>query len=251
MTNPLPLRARLTAGERLCGILLRIPNPMLVDMAGTNGYAFVLLDTEHGIADQKDIAEHITAARAVGLPTLVRIGEGEWPLALRVLDAGAEGLVVPHVRDARDAERAVRAAHYPPLGERGFATYTAAGRWGKNAPADHAAGAAERTVVVAMIEDVAGVANASEIAATPGVDAVFVGPSDLAASLGYDGGAAARALRQVWTDAADAGTPVLAIASTAEQGRRAFDEGAQLVVLNAQAAIDACLADWRVSTGPA
>ncbi len=246
MTTAPTLRARIQAGEHLRGILLRVPSPMLVDMAGTNDFAFVLLDTEHGIADQKDLSEHITAARAARIPILVRIGEGEWPLVQRVLDAGAEGVVIPHVRDAAEAARAVRSAHYPPRGDRGFATYTAAGRWGKVSAAEHVA-AAEQTLVVVMVEDAEGAQNATAIAATPGVDAVFVGPSDLAASLGYDADAADQVRRRVWSEATAVATPVLAIVSTATQSRRAFEDGAQLVVLNAQAAIDACLGAWVAS----
>ncbi|MET3141602.1 UNVERIFIED_ORG: 4-hydroxy-2-oxoheptanedioate aldolase [Arthrobacter sp. UYEF2] len=244
--SPEPLKSRLAAGDRLRGLLVRVPAPMLIDMAGTNGYDFIFLDTEHGIADQKDIADHITAARAAGLPTLIRIGEGEAALALRVLDAGAEGIIVPHVRTAEEASAAVRMSHYPPLGDRGFATYTAAGQWGKTSPADHAEQTAARTLVIAMIEDADGVSNAGAIAQTPGVDVIFVGPSDLAAALGYDAARADDARLQVW--AAAAGRPVMAIVSTASQARKAWEQGAAMVVLNAQSAIDDCLADWAATS---
>lgn len=252
MTIPeLPLRQRIAEGHRLAGLLVRVPATMLIDMAGNHGYDFVLLDTEHGIADQRDIGEHIVTARAAGLPVLVRIGEGEAALALRVLDAGAAGIVVPHVRSAQEAETAVRSAHYPPRGDRGFATYTSAGRWGRTGPRQHAADAADRTVVIVMIEDLAGVAAAPEIARVEGVDVVWVGPGDLAASLGHDVGAAGEAQRQVWRHAAAARTPVLAIVSDAPAARAAYDAGAQLVVLNTQSAIDHCLADWSHGARPA
>ena len=239
-----PLKSRLTSNARLRGLLVRVPATMLIDMAGANGFDFIFLDTEHGIADQKDVAEHITAARAVGLPTLVRIGEGETSLALRVLDAGAEGLIVPHVQDADAAARAVKMAHYPPLGERGFATYTAAGRWGKTTPTEHTRRAANQTMVVTMIEDASAVEHAASIAGTPGVDVVFVGPGDLAASLGYDSARADAARLRVWKAANDRGTPVLAIVSTATQAKQAWHDGATMVVLNTQAAIDSWLMDW-------
>lgn len=244
LPGPAPLKSRLANGDRLRGLLVRVPAPMLIDMAGTNGFDFIFLDTEHGIADQKDIADHITAARAAGLPTLVRIGEGEAALALRVLDAGAEGVIVPHIRTSAQASSAVRMAHYPPLGDRGFATYTAAGRWGKATAAEHAAKAAATTMVVAMIEDAEGVSNAGDITQNPGIDAVFVGPSDLAAALGYDTSLADKARIEVWAVAAAARRPVMAIVSTDAQARTAWDQGASMVVLNAQSAIDSCLADW-------
>lgn len=238
------LKSRMSGGTLLRGLLVRIPSPMLIDMAGTNGFDFIFLDTEHGIADQKDIAEHITAGHAAGLPTIVRIAEGEGALALRVLDAGAEGIVVPHVRDEQGAERAVQMSHYPPLGHRGFATYTAAGSWGKTLPAEHAANALKTTIVIAMIEDEEGVHNAEEIARTTGIDALFLGPADLGSALGFDSAKVEDARRHVWNAAATSSTPVMAIVSTREQADRAREQGAKLVVLNAQSAIDQCLAEW-------
>ncbi|WP_051478298.1 aldolase/citrate lyase family protein [Arthrobacter sp. H5] len=245
-TPPEVFKSRVAAGSRLRGLLVRVPATMLIDMAGYNGFDFIFLDTEHGISDQKDIVEHITAARASGLPILIRIGEGESALALRVLDAGAEGIIVPHVRDAEEASLAVQMAHYPPVGGRGFATYTAAGRWGKAPPSEHFAKAEASTMVIAMIEDAEGVSNAAAIAQTPGIDTLFVGPSDLAAALGYDILKADAARLQVWSAASEACRPIMAIVSTATQARQAWTQGATMVVLNAQSAIDNCLADWTV-----
>lgn len=238
------LKALIADGRRLRGLLVRIPSPMLIDMAGNNGFDFIFLDTEHGVADQKDVAEHIMMARAAGLPTIVRVAEGENALVLRVLDAGAEGVVVPHVRDAAGAEQAVRMAHYPPLGQRGFATYTAAGRWGKTPPAVHAANALATTVVIAMVEDADGVANARDIAGTAGIDGIFLGPADLASALGFDASMVEAARKNVWAAAAEQNTAVMAIVSTRSQADSAWDQGAALVVLNGQSAIDNCLAAW-------
>lgn len=242
--DPRTLKSRIAAGDRLRGLLVRIPSTMLIDMAGNNGFDLIFLDTEHGIADQKDVIEHLTAARAAGLSTLVRIGEGEAALALRVLDAGAEGVIVPHLRDANAAAQAVRMAHYPPVGDRGLATYTAAGRWGKSSIDDHAAHSADRTVVVGMIEDAAGVQNTAEILNTPGLDVVTVGLTDLAASLGYDASAADTRRAQVWSAAARYGVATMAIVSDPFDSRHDPNLGAQIVVLNAQAAVDATLAAW-------
>lgn len=239
-----PLKERIRRGDHLLGLLVRTPSIMLIEMAGNNGYDFVLLDTEHGVADQKDLAEHVVAARAAEIPILVRIGEQEKALALRALDAGAEGIVVPHVQTAAAAEAAVRMAHYPPRGTRGFATYTAAGRWGKVGAKEHVALAAAHTLVIAMIEDSAGVENADGISDTPGIDVVWVGPADLSASLGYDPAAADAGRRRVWSAARAKGTPVLAIVTGIEEARSARAQGAQLVMLNTQAAIDRCLSEW-------
>ena len=243
MTRP-GLKDRIRSGERLRGLLVRLPAAMLIDMAGSCGFDFVLLDTEHGAADERLVAEHVTAARAAGIPILVRVGEGESSRALRVLDAGGDGIVVPHVSDAEQAEVAVRGAHYPPRGDRGFATYTAAGRWGRTSAAAHLEAAAATTVVVAMIEDLAGVEHADGIVQTPDLDVVWVGPADLAVSCGLDTRRASAALRTVWATARAAEVAVMAIATTVDEATAAFDGGAQLVVLNAQGAIDRCLDHW-------
>lgn len=243
------LRDRFHGGQLLRGLLVRVPSVHLIDMAGNHGYDFVLLDTEHGIADQRDVAEHITAARAAGLDVLVRIAEGEAALGLRVLDAGAVGLVVPHVSSAAQAAEAVSLAHYPPRGTRGFATYTPAGRWGRVPAVEHAAHAAATTVVVAMIEDEPGVQAAADICTVDGVDGLFVGPADLAAAMDHDTERADEARRQAWATARAAGTPIVAIVADSQQARVARDEGASVLVLNTQAAVDRCLQEW-IQEGP-
>jgi 2-keto-3-deoxy-L-rhamnonate aldolase RhmA len=161
---------------------------------------------------------------------------------LRVLDLGAIGIVVPHVDSAAQAEDAVRAAHYPPRGDRGFATYTRAGRFGLTGVDEHLAAAAERTVVIAMIESRAGVAAAGEIADVDGVDAVFVGPADLALDLGHPG---EPRHPEVAAAIADVGAAVrrrcalMAIVADAAGATAAAERGATIVVHNVQAALDA------------
>ncbi|MEV6793569.1 aldolase/citrate lyase family protein [Streptomyces sp. NPDC051320] len=226
------LRQRLAAGERLYGALLRLPSETLVEMAGVAGLDYVVIDCEHGPADMTALQHHVTAAAAQGLEVLVRVGTSESALALRCLDLGAAGLIHPHVDSAQDARRAVAADRYPPLGQRGFATYSRAGRFGTVSAADHLA-AAEQTLVVAMIETARACAAADEIASTEGVDAVLVGPADLAADCGFPGqdvidgliGTTHRATRA-------AGRSVMTIVPGVAGARAAEQAGAQLVLYN-------------------
>ncbi|WP_406460964.1 aldolase/citrate lyase family protein [Streptomyces sp. NBC_00111] len=226
------LKARLAAGERLYGALLRLPSETLVEMAGVAGLDYVVIDCEHGPADMTVLQHHMTAAAARGIDVLVRVGTSEPALALRCLDLGAAGLIHPHVDSARDARRAVEAVHYPPLGTRGFATYSRAGRFGTVSAAEHVA-ASRDALVVAMIETDKAVAAAGEIAASEGVDAVLVGPADLAADCAFPGpdvidGLVASAHRATHA----AGRAVMTIVPGVEGAREAERAGAELVLYN-------------------
>ncbi|MGW0788118.1 HpcH/HpaI aldolase family protein [Streptomyces sp. NPDC002911] len=226
------LKARLAAGERLYGALLRLPSETLVEMAGVAGLDYVVIDCEHGPADMALLQHHLTAAAVHGVDVLVRVGTSEPALALRCLDLGAAGLIHPHVDSAQDARRAVASVHYPPLGTRGFATYSRAGRFGTVPAADHVA-ASRDTLVVAMVETERACAAAGDIAGTRGVDAVLVGPADLAADCSFPGqdvidGLVAEAHRAT----REAGRAVMTIVPGAEGARAAERAGAQLVLYN-------------------
>lgn len=224
------LKPRLRDGDRLRGGIVRAPAEVLVELSGIAGLDYVLVDCEHGPDDLVPLQQHIALAQAHGVPVLVRVGRADPNQVLRVLDLGAEGIVAPHVESAREAEAVVRSAHYPPLGDRGFATYSRAGRYGAVTAAQHQS-AAEDVLVIAMIETAAGVSNTDEILAVDGIDAVWVGPADLAVSLGVAPGAPAarEAVDEVNGRARAAGVPVMSIVSSAEQGAAS---DADLVVYN-------------------
>src|SRR5690348_10268232 len=119
------MQRRLAAGEPLTGLIVKMPAPAQVEAAGHAGFDFVLLDTEHGPGDGLALEEHL---RAAAIPVLVRVRSPD--AILGALDAGAAGVVVPHVLDPAGAEAAVAAAHYPPRGRRGIALSTRAGGYG-------------------------------------------------------------------------------------------------------------------------
>lgn len=181
------LKARLAAGDTLYGMFIMLPSPAVVEMVGYAGFDYVILDAEHGAAGSETLENQLRAADAAGIPALVRIC-GQTPAeVLHVLDAGACGIVVPHVLDARQAGDLVRASHYPPKGRRGLATTARAGRHGMVALADHLKAAADEIIVMPQVEDADAVPQAGAIAAVDGVDAVFVGPADLSLSMGHPG----------------------------------------------------------------
>lgn len=247
--TPGSLRQRVAGGGRAVGGILRMPNESLVELAGYAGLDFVMLDCEHGPADQLALQHHIAAADATGLAALVRVGAADAAVDAagiqRALDLGAAGVVAPHVSSAQRARELVAAARYRPLGRRGFATYTRAGRYGLATPEAHLASAAERTMVIAMIEDGDGVESAGEIAAVDGVDGIFVGPADLALALGATGAGRHSGLpaatRRVHEAARQRGRALVRIVGSAAEAREALRDGTGMVVYNLQAMLTGLL----------
>lgn len=244
------LRERIAAHGQLVGILLRAPAEPLIELAGLTGFDFVVLDCEHGPADALALYHHLLAADAAGVALLVRVAGDTGSEVLRALDLGAAGVVVPHVDGAPAARRAVRQVHYPPTGSRGLATYTRAGDYGL-VPTDRHLANAARSYVVAMVEDAAGVEQAEQICAVEGIDAVFVGPADLACALGVPGQArdpqVLQASAQVHAAARSAGRDVMVIVSNPSAAADAFEAGATLVVYNGQAALGALFTELRAA----
>jgi 4-hydroxy-2-oxoheptanedioate aldolase len=226
------LRARAESGERLLGVLLRMPGEELVEMAAVAGFDFVLIDCEHGPADVVALRQHMAVAAVHAVPVVVRVGENDPGMILRALDQGAEGILAPHVDSAADARALVSAAHYPPTGTRGFATYSRAGRFGQTDAEAHRDWFLANTLVLGMIESPAGVAEAQEIVDTPGLDGIMIGPADLAAASGPSDLPVPEAMRKV-NDAIARGRRLrMDIVGTTEAAVASFDDGAGLVVYN-------------------
>lgn len=176
------LKARLAAGDTLLGTFLKTPSPILVEVLSTCGLDLLCLDAEHAPFDRGDLDACIFAARAMGLPVIVRTPTAAAEHVLNALDCGADGVLLPHVRSASEAAAAARAAAYGP-GGRGYAGSSRAARYGLAAMPEHRAASAERTIVIAQIEDVEALDDVDAIAATPGIDALFVGRIDLTVAL--------------------------------------------------------------------
>jgi 2-keto-3-deoxy-L-rhamnonate aldolase RhmA len=228
------LRHRIDSGACLGVAWLALGSPAIAEIAGRAGLDAVVLDLQHGLWERKDLEAAIAAVPAE-VPVLARVAENT-PLAIGgALDAGAEGVIVPLVETRRQAARAVKAARYPPHGER------SAG--GARPLADFVAyhGAAERgIVVIVMIETAKGLGNAGKIAATAGVDMVFIGTGDLALSLGTFPGADQRhedACREVLAACRKHWTPcgIFTMSGEAAASRRA--QGYRMVVVADDAAL--------------
>lgn len=176
-------KARLVAGEPLLGTFVKTPHPSVVEVLAQTALDCLCLDAEHAPFDRTDLDRGLMAARAGGIPALVRVASGQPHEILSALDLGAAGVVVPHVRSAAEAKAAAVACHYGP-GGRGYAGGTRASGYLSPPIADRLQAAGAETSVVLQIEDVEALDDLEAIAAVPGVDAIFIGRIDLTVALG-------------------------------------------------------------------
>ncbi|GEK80154.1 HpcH/HpaI aldolase family protein [Agrococcus baldri] len=185
-------REALAGADRpLIGLWNASGSPVAAELMAGSGADLLLVDGEHGPMDLRDLLHILQAAAAYPVTTIVRIPWNDPVRIKQVLDLGAQSIVVPTVSTAADAEAAVRAARYPGAagerpGTRGIGSALArSARWGR--AAGYVADADRHVSVTVQIETADAVANAAEIAAVDGVDAVFIGPADLAGSMGFPG----------------------------------------------------------------
>ncbi|WP_030622964.1 HpcH/HpaI aldolase family protein [Streptomyces sclerotialus] len=179
--TPAAFAAALRARAQLVGYWSVLDSPVSTERLARLGYDYVALDAQHGLIEYSGLLASLTAIDTKGSSAvgLVRV-EANDPSAIgKALDAGAAGVIVPLIDTAQDAADAVSAVRYPPLGVRSYGPMRSGLRIGPN-PAD----AHEQTVVLAMIETADGLADVAEICATPGLDGVYIGPSDLRIAIG-------------------------------------------------------------------
>jgi 4-hydroxy-2-oxoheptanedioate aldolase len=177
------VKQRLRAGEPSIGTWLSLPSPEVAEYVSQIGFDWLVVDAEHNPVDIRTLAQMFSAMKASGIAPMVRIPWNSPENFKRILDAGAWGMVVPMVNSREEAEIAVQASRYYPDGNRSVG----GGRHGISfsaSGAEYFANANEQVLVVLQIEHIKGVENAEAILSTPGVDAVFIGPNDLAASMG-------------------------------------------------------------------
>jgi 4-hydroxy-2-oxoheptanedioate aldolase len=156
-----------------------------VELMALAGFDFVIADLEHSPLSLSDVATQVVAAHSRGIPMYVRVQPGIDASCGRLLDAGLDGIVFPHVSSSAAAERAIRPTLFEPHGTRGFGSTSRAGSWGMTAPDAYLVADHVRRIV--MIEDRPGVDAIAEIARVPKVDAILVGPADLAVACGHPG----------------------------------------------------------------
>jgi len=179
-------KAALRDGQSTTGIFIGLVSPTAMEIAATAGFDWLLIDGEHAPNNPVTVLPQLQAAAAYGVPVIVRPVNHDSALIKQYLGIGAQTLLVPMVDTAAEAEALVRAVRYPPHGMRGVGTALERGaRW--NAVEDYFNQADAEVCLIVQIESRAGLDNLDAILKVDGVDGVFIGPADLAASLGHLG----------------------------------------------------------------
>jgi len=180
---PFSLARRLRAGETVATAWCGLASPLVAEALAREGFPAVTIDQQHGLWDTAATVSAITAIHLAGAAPIVRVPLAQFPTVSRVLDFGAEGVIAPLINTPPDAQAFVAAAKFPPLGERSWGPHRAMTLGSMSDAKAHLYEANDLTVTFAMIETRAALDNLAVILATPGIDAIFVGPSDLSIAL--------------------------------------------------------------------
>jgi 4-hydroxy-2-oxoheptanedioate aldolase len=242
----------LLSGQRLVGLWHSIGNTAVTEILADSGLDWVLIDTEHAPNEVTHVADTLRALAGSRVAPVVRPAWNDAVLFKRLLDVGAQTLLVPYVQSVDEAARAVSAVRYPPRGVRGVASTHRANRYGR--VQDYFARADDEMCVLVQLETKASVDALEAIAAVDGVDAVFIGPSDLSASLGYLGqprhADVQRVIEGACRRARAAGKPIGILAPVEEDAARWLAMGFTFVavggdILSLRKAIDGLVDRFR------
>jgi 2-dehydro-3-deoxyglucarate aldolase/4-hydroxy-2-oxoheptanedioate aldolase len=182
------LRTRVLAGRPVMGsMLFELYAPGIPQMLSLAGCEYVIYDMEHTGASLETVKAQVAACRGLAIAPMVRVPRGDYHFLARALDIGCEGVMIPMVESAEQARAIAEATHYPPVGRRGAAFGFAHDHYEPGTPAEKIAAAHARTLVIAQIETEHGLENVEAIAATPGIDVLWVGHFDLTNFLGIPG----------------------------------------------------------------
>ncbi len=243
----MPLRLAPTFRERLAeatrpqiGMWVTSGSPVVAEICAGSGLDWLLVDTEHSPVGLETVQSLLQTIAAYPITPMVRAPSGDAVALKRLLDLGAQNLLVPMVDSADEAEAVVRAVQYPPRGVRGVGSaLSRSARW--NRVEGYLTNADDFTSLFVQIESTVGVAAAAEIAAVDGVDGVFVGPSDLAASMGLLGqqthAEVTAAVLGTFESVRAQGKPVGVNAFDPAQAQRYLDAGASFVLVGADVSL--------------
>ena len=237
------LARRLRAGETVFSSWCTLASPIVAETIAREGYASVVLDQQHGLWDTASIIAGVAALNHAGAAPVVRVPVGDFAFVSRALDFGAEAIIAPMINTVSDARQFAGAAKYPPLGERSWGPQRAMMLQDKSVAVDYLREANDGTLTLAMIETVTALGNVDAIAATPGIDALFVGPYDLSTALSggkaqdVQAGEVARAIDQICAAAKKAGKIPGIYCSNAERGLAMAKRGFRFITVGSDFSI--------------
>lgn len=179
------LKTKLKNNELTIGSWITIGHPSVIEVLSNAGFDWLTIDMEHTTIDYSTVQTLISIIQSKGMSALVRICKNEEVYIKRVLDAGADGVIVPMINNADDAKKAVEFVKYPPEGKRGVGLYRAQ-KFGFGFE-EYKKWLSDNVVIIAQIEHFEAVNNIEEIISTKGIDGVIIGPYDLSGSMGIPG----------------------------------------------------------------
>lgn len=179
------LKNKLKNNELTLGSWITVGHPVVVDVMALAGFEWLVIDMEHTSIDLTTAHHLISTIQANNMKALVRVSKNEEVIIKRVLDMGADGIIVPMVSSKEDAQAAVNYAKYPPFGKRGVGLFRAQ-KYGIGFEA-YKKWVNEELVIIAQIEHIEAVHNIDEILSVDGIDGTIIGPYDLSGSMGYPG----------------------------------------------------------------
>ncbi|MBI5264114.1 MAG: hypothetical protein HY852_20120 [Bradyrhizobium sp.] len=177
------LARALRAGDTVYSSWCTLASAVAAETIAREGFPAVVIDQQHGLWDTAAIVAAVGALHHAGSTPLVRVPVGDFAFVSRALDFGAEAIIAPMINTERDARQFAAVAKYPPLGERSWGPQRAMALQGKSVTTDYLREANDGTLTLAMIETPTALGNVEAIAATPGIDALFIGPYDLSTAL--------------------------------------------------------------------
>jgi 2-keto-3-deoxy-L-rhamnonate aldolase RhmA len=180
------LKEKIHSGEAVHGCWINLASTVSTEIVGHAGFDWLLIDLEHGAGDVAMMYQQLQVLTGSSSTPIVRIDQLSKPKVQRILDAGATGIMFPQIQSSLEADEAIRMMYYPPRGARGMAKMVRATGFGRYAN-EYIANVEKNLVGVIQIETLDALRNIDNIAATEGVDVLFVGPSDLSLSLGIFG----------------------------------------------------------------
>ena len=232
------LKLRLQRGETVHGCWLNLGSSLTAEIVGQAGFDWVLIDLEHGAGTEKDVIAQLQALKSTGTAAIVRVESGEPSRISRVMDMGALGVMCPKVNNAKEAKKVINGLHYPPFGNRGVAKMVRATDFSKSFN-QYYEEAKAKVLSVVQIETKEALSHLDDIAATEGVDVLFIGPSDLTMELGvfgqFDHPDFLKAVSDIITAAKKASKAIGILFFNTEEYKKYHDMGIQFIACGSDA----------------
>lgn len=228
------VKTLLEAGKPTLGVVLTMPSPHAAETLARVGFDWIWIDMEHSPINLETLDRMIQAMQGTETVPIVRVAWNHHWLAKPVLDMGAKGIMIPWVNSKQEAVEAVQALRYPPEGVRGVGASVAARRWGLRT-SEYLKVANKEIIAILQIENIEAVNHIDEILTVPGIDMIFVGPNDLASSMGLLGQRThprvEEVIQKVLTAAKKAKVPVGILGFSPEAANRRIEQGFQFIAV--------------------